>query len=64
MSFQHACCACFARCTLQAAHEAGALVCLDNSILTCIYQRALDLGADIAMTSGELRAGLPCPVLG
>ncbi|KAI3436663.1 hypothetical protein D9Q98_006079 [Chlorella vulgaris] len=36
-------------CTM--AHEAGALVCVDNSILTCLYQRPLDLGADIAMTS-------------
>ncbi|EFN58551.1 hypothetical protein CHLNCDRAFT_48545 [Chlorella variabilis] len=33
------------------AHAAGALVCVDNSILTCLYQRPLDLGADIAMTS-------------
>lgn len=40
---------------LQMAHAAGALVCVDNSILTCIYQRPLDLGADIAMTSGESR---------
>ncbi|PRW56037.1 cystathionine beta-lyase [Chlorella sorokiniana] len=42
-------------CDIQAicemAHAAGALVCVDNSILTCIYQRPLDLGADIAMTS-------------
>lgn len=37
---------------LQIAHAAGALVCVDNSILTCLYQRPLDLGADIAMTSG------------
>ncbi|KAL4857989.1 Cystathionine beta-lyase [Chlorella vulgaris] len=36
-------------CTM--AREAGALVCVDNSILTCLYQRPLDLGADIAMTS-------------
>jgi len=38
------------------AHAAGALVCVDNSILTCIYQRPLDLGADIAMTSGGFSA--------
>ena len=33
------------------AHAAGALVCVDNSILTCLYQNPLDLGADISMTS-------------
>eukprot|EP00887_Chlorella_sp_A99_P002653 scaffold6.g2653.t1 len=35
----------------EAAHAAGALVCVDNSILTCLYQAPLDLGADISMTS-------------
>ncbi|KAL6780399.1 METC1 [Auxenochlorella protothecoides x Auxenochlorella symbiontica] len=35
----------------RAAHDAGALVCVDNSILTPLYQRPLDLGADISMTS-------------
>jgi len=34
-----------------AAHEAGALVVVDNSIMTFMYQRPLDLGADISMTS-------------
>lgn len=42
-------------CNLKAlteiAHEAGALSVVDNSILTFIYQRPLDLGADISMTS-------------
>ena len=33
------------------AHAAGALVCVDNSILTALYMRPLELGADIAMTS-------------
>lgn len=33
------------------AHEAGALVCVDNSIMCAGYQRPLDLGADISMTS-------------
>lgn len=42
---------CDIKAICQIAHEAGALVCVDNSILTCIYQRPLDLGADIAMTS-------------
>lgn len=53
----------------QVAQEAGALVCVDNSILTCMYQPVLDLGADIAMTSGAaglrrpplLHAAVPCP---
>ena len=42
-------------CDLQgltdAAHEAGALVAVDNSIMTFLYQRPLDMGADISMTS-------------
>eukprot|EP00887_Chlorella_sp_A99_P005089 scaffold25.g5089.t1 len=41
----------------EAAHAAGALVCVDNSMLTCLYQRPLDLGADIAMTSATKFAG-------
>ena len=36
---------------IEAAHEAGALAAVDNSILTCLYYRPLDLGADISMTS-------------
>lgn len=39
----------------QLAHAAGALVCVDNSILTCLYQSPLELGADISMTSGGWR---------
>ncbi|KAL4457693.1 hypothetical protein ABPG75_012558 [Micractinium tetrahymenae] len=42
---------CDIKAICQLAHEVGALVCVDNSILTCLYQPALDLGADIAMTS-------------
>lgn len=42
-------------CDLQsltdAAHQAGALVAVDNSIMTFLYQRPLDMGADISMTS-------------
>lgn len=42
-------------CDLQkltdAAHEVGALVAVDNSIMTFLYQRPLDMGADISMTS-------------
>lgn len=42
-------------CDIQAicemAHKKGALVCVDNSILTAAFCRPLDLGADIAMTS-------------
>jgi len=33
------------------AKEQGALVCVDNSIMTCLYQQPLALGADISMTS-------------
>jgi len=33
------------------AKDAGALTCVDNSILTPMYQMVLDLGADISMTS-------------
>lgn len=40
-----------------AAHAAGALVCVDNSFLTPLYQRPLDLGADISMTSGTKYVG-------
>ena len=36
---------------IEAAHEAGALAAVDNSILTYLYDRPLDLGADISMTS-------------
>eukprot|EP00798_Chlamydomonas_sp_ICE-L_P026364 gene26364-17457_t len=34
------------------AREVGAVSCVDNSIMTFLYQRPLDLGADISMTSG------------
>lgn len=33
------------------AKEHGALVCVDNSIMTPVYQRPLELGADISMIS-------------
>ena len=33
------------------AHAAGAVVCVDNSIMAPLYQRPLELGADICMTS-------------
>jgi len=39
------------------AHAAGALVCVDNSFLTPLYQRPLELGADISMTSGTKYIG-------
>jgi cystathionine beta-lyase len=41
----------------RAAHEAGALVCVDNSFMTPLMQRPLDLGADISMTSGTKYIG-------
>jgi len=33
------------------AHKAGAIVVVDNSIMAPVFQRPLDLGADICMTS-------------
>jgi cysteine-S-conjugate beta-lyase len=33
------------------AHDAGALVCVDNSIMCPLFQQCLDLGVDIVMTS-------------
>ena len=33
------------------AHAAGALVCVDNSIMCPLFQQCLELGADIVMTS-------------
>ena len=42
-------------CDIQAispvAHAAGALVCVDNSIMAPVFQQPLALGADICMTS-------------
>mmetsp|Transcript_23245 Transcript_23245/g.64221 ORF Transcript_23245/g.64221 Transcript_23245/m.64221 type:complete len:507 (+) Transcript_23245:85-1605(+) len=34
------------------AHEVGAIVCVDNTIMSPPFQRPIDLGADICMTSG------------
>eukprot|EP00775_Hariotina_reticulata_P013490 gene13490-13615_t len=48
---------CDVRAIVQVAHAAGALVCVDNSFLTPLYQRPLDLGADISMTSGTKYIG-------
>ena len=42
---------CDIRAICEMAHKAGALVCVDNSILTAAYSQPLALGADIAMTS-------------
>ena len=48
-------------CDLKAISElaraAGALVCVDNSFMTPLFQRPLDLGADICMTSGTKYIG-------
>ena len=37
--------------TCEIAHAEGALVCVDNSIMAPLFQRPLELGADISMTS-------------
>lgn len=36
----------------QIAHECGAILVVDNTFLTCYYQRPLDLGADLVVYSG------------
>lgn len=59
---------CDIRAICQMAHKAGALVCVDNSILTAAYCQPLLLGADISMTSAtkfisghsDVTAGLLC----
>ena len=42
---------CDLKALCEVAHAAGALVCVDNSIMAPLYQRPLELGADICMTS-------------
>ena len=42
---------CDIRAIARVAHAADALVCVDNSIMAPVFQRPLDLGADVAMTS-------------
>ena len=39
------------RTTAELAHDAGALFAVDNTLLTPLYQRPLDLGADIVVHS-------------
>lgn len=39
------------RAVVDLAHAVGALVAVDNTFLTCFYQRPLDLGADIVVYS-------------
>eukprot|EP00955_Chlamydomonas_euryale_P084258 363940-Chlamydomonas_euryale.AAC.14 len=43
---------CDIRAICAAARAAGAVTCVDNSIMCPTFQRPLDLGADISMTSG------------
>lgn len=45
---------CDIRAISEIAHAAGALVVVDNSFITPLYQRPLELGADISMISGRL----------
>lgn len=37
--------------TARAAHDANALLCVDNTFLTPLYQRPLELGADVVLHS-------------
>jgi cystathionine beta-lyase/cystathionine gamma-synthase len=39
------------------AHDYGALVMVDNSIMTPVYQRPLELGADVSMISATKFVG-------
>ena len=39
------------------AKKKGALVCVDNSIMTATFQNPLELGADISMVSAKFIAG-------
>jgi cystathionine beta-lyase len=48
---------CDIRAICDAAHAAGALVCVDNSFITPLYQRPLELGADLSMLSGTKFVG-------
>ena len=48
---------CDIKAIVEVAHAAGALVCVDNSFLTPLYQVPLELGADISMTSGTKYIG-------
>jgi cystathionine gamma-lyase len=43
---------CELRAVAEAAHAAGALLAVDNTLATALGQPVLDLGADIAVTSG------------
>jgi cystathionine gamma-lyase len=43
---------CDVRAVAEAAHEAGALLAIDNTLATPLGMRPLDLGADLAVTSG------------
>jgi cystathionine beta-lyase len=42
---------CDIKAICELAHEYGAYVCVDNSIMAPIFQRPIELGADISMTS-------------
>jgi cystathionine gamma-lyase len=43
---------CDIRAIVSAAHAAGAIVCVDNSFMTPLFQRPLDLGERAAPCSG------------
>jgi len=48
---------CDIRAIAEMARAAGAICCVDNSIMAPLFQRPLDLGADICMTSGTKFVG-------
>ena len=48
---------CDLKALTDAAHERGAIVMVDNSIMTACYQKPLELGADISMISATKFVG-------
>jgi cystathionine beta-lyase/cystathionine gamma-synthase len=48
---------CDIRALAEIAHAAGALCLVDNSFMSPIFQRPLELGADISMISGTKFVG-------
>jgi cysteine-S-conjugate beta-lyase len=53
----HAVQVCDLKALTDIAHAHGALVMVDNSIMTPVYQRPLQLGADISMVSATKFVG-------
>jgi cystathionine beta-lyase len=48
---------CDIKAIAEISRAAGAICCVDNSIMAPVFQRPIDLGADISMTSGTKYIG-------